>query len=99
MRQKVSRPKKPETSRRVRKKRSKGDGSRMLMGLAITMILGGIVAILKPIPFMSTGGTGRYGSNPVTSVYSTNETVGFGVLFVAIGLFLIRIALEIRKPE
>jgi hypothetical protein len=99
MRQKVSRQQKPKASRRIRKKRSKGDGSRMLIGLALTMILGGILAILKPIPFMSTGGTGRYGNNPVTSVYSTNETIGFGVLFIAIGLFLIRIALEIRKPE
>lgn len=99
MRQKVSRQQKPEASRRIRKKRCKGDGSRMLIGLALTMILGGILAILKPIPFMSTGGTGRYGNNPVTSVYSTNETIGFGVLFIAIGLFLIRIALEIRKPE
>jgi hypothetical protein len=98
MRQKISRPQQPATSRRVRKKQNKNDGSVILIGLAVTLILGGMLAILKPIPFMSTGGTGRHGQNPVTSFYTTDETVGFGVLFVAIGVFLIRISLEIRKP-
>jgi hypothetical protein len=97
MRQKISRPRNPAHSPGNRRNRNK-DGRGILIGLATAMILGGFLAILKPVPFWSGGGVGRHGSTPVTSVYSTNETVGFGVLFIAIGLFLIRVALEIRKP-
>jgi hypothetical protein len=99
MRQKISRPLKPKTSRRIAKKRSKNDGSATLIAIAATLFLVGLMAILKPIPFASPGGTGRYGSNYVTHVYSKNETVGCGVLFILIGLFLARIALEIRKTK
>lgn len=101
MKQRVFRSKKPNKPHLLRKRRNGSDGSGVLICIAVASILGGLIAILKPIPFQSIGGLAgrRYRMNEVISSYSINETVGFGVLFVAIGIFLIRIALEIRKPK
>ena len=69
------------------------------LAFAAIAILGGLGAITTPIPFFSSGGYGRYGSTTVSFSYTPGQTIGFGVLFVVIGLFLFRIALEIRKPK
>jgi len=56
-----------------------------------------LIAVFDPIPMASLGwDNGRYGHNPGFT-YSANHTVGFGILFLMIGVLLTIVALKVRK--
>ncbi|WP_411828190.1 hypothetical protein [Luteolibacter sp. AS25] len=77
----------------------KGDGRGFLVAFATVMTGGGIMAILKPITIFSSGATasGRYRMAGQTFAYSENACIGFGILFVVVGLFLFRVYFELKK--
>jgi hypothetical protein len=68
-----------------------------LLGFGIMLLIGGIIAITAPIPYYSTGGTGKYASTNVTTSYSTSDTQGWGVIFLAMGLFLLFCAYRLQR--
>lgn len=57
----------------------------------------GILAIANPMPFASPGAYGDHGRNLTTTVYSTHETAGIGVIFLLIAGSLLYGAYRIAK--
>lgn len=82
------------------KLRGNGDGDRswlILLAGGGGFVAVGLIAVFDPIPMASWGwDNGRYGRNPGFT-YSANHTVGFGILFLMIGVLLTLVALKVRK--
>lgn len=68
-----------------------------LLGLGIMFLIGGIIAITAPIPYYSSGGTGRFARASVTTAYSTGETQGWGIIFLVMGLFILFCAYRFQR--
>jgi hypothetical protein len=87
-------------ARGAMKLRGNGDGDRswlILLAGGGGFLAVGLIAVFDPIPMASLGwDNGRYGHNPGFT-YSANHTVGFGILFLMIGVLLTIVALKVRK--
>lgn len=63
----------------------------------LVFVLFGVMLIVKPVGIMMAGGVGHWGAQRVTSVFGPSQSVGFAVLFLCIGLFLLALARELAK--
>lgn len=68
-----------------------------LFALSIMFLIGGIIAIIFPITFYSTGGTGMYARTPVATVYDSSQTQIWGVIFVVFAAFFLICAYRLQR--
>lgn len=65
------------------------DGVPSLLCIGMMFLAGGILAIVFPIPFASPGIPGKPGIPVGGSFYSSNQTAGWGVIFVLLSVFFL----------
>ena len=69
-----------------------------LVTTGLVSVFFGLSQIIRPIPYVSIGGIGRFAGIKVMSVFSGNDARFTGVLILFMGCFLLTAAYKIKKP-
>ena len=72
-----------------------------VVGLVIAGLVSvffGLSQIIRPVPYVSMGGIGRFADVKVMSFFADNDARFTGVLILFMGCFLLTAAYKIKKP-
>jgi hypothetical protein len=69
-----------------------------LVAAGLVSVLFGLSQILRPVPYVSMGGTGKSINTNVMSFFAGDEARFTGVLILFMGMFLLTAAYRIKKP-
>ena len=102
---KIERPRKAKPKaaltdkQRMRRRNCLGlrDGVPSLLGIGAMFLIGGVIAMIHPIPFQSPGIPGKAGVPVVGSSYTSSHTAGWAVIFILFGLFFLVAAYRHQK--